>query len=71
MTNLWKDPTFTSTTIHNVLVVGVRKNPVRRRIWEDAFVKGLGVRGVIATPSYQPYRSDCPTKLRADTFPET
>ena len=60
MTNLWKDPTFTSTTIHNVLVVGVRKNPVRRRIWEDAFVKGLGVRGVIATPSYQLLREAVP-----------
>lgn len=52
MTNLWKDPSFASGSVHNVFVVAIRPNRVRRRMWEDAFVKELGVRGVSATPSY-------------------
>jgi hypothetical protein len=52
MSNLWKDPSFASGGVHNALVVAIRKDPVRRRRWEDAFVKELTARGVTATPSY-------------------
>ena len=53
MTDLWKDPSFTSGPMHNVLVVALRKDPVRRRMWEDAFAGELGARGLTATSSYQ------------------
>jgi hypothetical protein len=53
MTDLWKDPSFTSGPIHKVLVVALRKDPVRRRMWEDAFASQLGARGLTATSSYQ------------------
>ena len=53
MIDLWKDPSFTSGPVHNVLVVALRKDPVRRRMWEDAFAKELGARGLTATASYQ------------------
>lgn len=59
MTDVWKDPSFTSGPLRNVLVVAVRKDPVRRRLWEDAFTQELRVRGVTATPSYQLF-SDAP-----------
>jgi hypothetical protein len=52
MTKLWKDPSFVSGPVHNVFVVGIRKDPVRRRIVEDAFVNALRARGVTATSSY-------------------
>lgn len=55
MTNLWKDPSFTSGPVDNVLVVALRKDPVRRRLWEDAFRRELEARGVAATASYQLY----------------
>jgi hypothetical protein len=55
MTDLWRDPSFTSGPMTNVLVVALRKDPVRRRMWEDAFAKELGARGVAATTSYQLY----------------
>jgi hypothetical protein len=55
MTDLWKDPSFTAGPMNNVLIVAVRKDPVRRRMWEDAFAKELAARGVAATPSYQLY----------------
>jgi hypothetical protein len=53
MTDVWKDQSFTSGPLRNVLVVAVRKDPVRRRLWEDAFAQELRLRGVTATPSYQ------------------
>jgi hypothetical protein len=55
MTNLWKDSSFTSGPVGNVLVVALRNDPVRRRMWEDAFAKELGARGVATTSSYQLY----------------
>jgi hypothetical protein len=53
MTSLWKDPSFNSGPMGNVLVVALRKDPVRRRLWEDAFARELATRGVTATASYQ------------------
>ena len=52
MSDLWRDPSFTSGPVHNVLVVALRKDPVRRRMWEDAFANELGARGLHATSSY-------------------
>jgi hypothetical protein len=59
MTEVWKDPSFSSGPLRSVLVVAVRKEPVRRRLWEDAFAQELKARGVTAMPSYQLF-SDAP-----------
>jgi hypothetical protein len=53
LTDVWKDPSFTSGPMRNVLVVALRKDPVRRRMWEDEFTRELGARGLTATASYQ------------------
>ncbi len=53
MTRLWRDPTLAPGTVRNVLVVGIRKDPVRRRTWEDASVNALTLRGITATASYR------------------
>jgi hypothetical protein len=34
------------------MAIAVRNNPVKRRIWEDAFVNELSKNGVNATSSY-------------------
>ena len=60
MADLWRDPSFTSGPMHSVLVVAPRKDPVRRRMWEDAFVNQLGARGVTATPSYRLFQEAPP-----------
>ncbi len=52
MTNMWNDASFTARPVQNVFVVALRKDPARRRLWEDAFVNELKSRGVGATPSY-------------------
>jgi len=59
MTNLWHDTSLSPGSIHNVFVVAIRKDPVRRRAWEDAFVKELTARGVTATSSFRLY-ADAP-----------
>jgi hypothetical protein len=53
MINVWHDTSLAPGSIHNMFVVGIRKDPVRRRAWEDAFVTGLAARGVTATSSYR------------------
>jgi hypothetical protein len=53
LSNMWRDPYFNSGPMKNMLVVAVRGNPVRRRMWEDGFVAELTKHGVAATPSYR------------------
>ncbi len=60
MTNQWRDPSLAPGSLHSVMVVGIRKDPVRRRIWEDAFTKALTARGVAATPSYKEFPDAAP-----------
>ena len=60
MTDVWKNPSFTTGSIHKVLVVALRKDPVRRRMWEDAFVGELGARGLTAASSYQLFPEAAP-----------
>ena len=60
MTNLWKDPHYKSGLGTRVLVVAVRKDPVRRRMWEDAFTQELTARGDSATASYQLFPDAAP-----------
>lgn len=63
MTELWKDPSFTSGPVRNVFVVALRKDPVRRWMWEDAFTRELGARGLTATSSYQLFPAAAPDSL--------
>jgi hypothetical protein len=53
LVNLWKDPTAPEAPMTNMLVITVKKDPVRRRMWEDRFASELSKRGVTATASYQ------------------
>ena len=58
--NMWRDSTFKTDGFRSVLVVAVRADPVRRRMWEDGFVTALAEYGVTATPSYQIWSSTLP-----------
>lgn len=55
LVNLWKDPSYNEAPLNKILVVAMRKDPVRRRMWEDAVVAALGKQqgGVFAAASYQ------------------
>ena len=52
LVNVWHDPAFQAPTLGKVLVIAVRKDATKRRIWEDAFANELAKHGVDATSSY-------------------
>ena len=58
----WNDPSFHESPLNKILVIAIRKNPVQRRIWEDAFVREFSKKHVQATSSY---------KLFPDALPDT
>jgi hypothetical protein len=58
----WRDPSWSGPAIKSMLVMVVRKDPVRRRQWEDAFSADLRKRGVAATPSYHTFPDSVPNE---------
>ena len=60
LVNMWRDPQYSAAPVRSALVIAVRKDQVRRRIWEDTFVAALGKDGVQATPSYQIFPDQMP-----------
>ena len=63
--NVWRDPSYTAAPLHKVMVVAMRKDQIRRRMWEDEFVAALNKRqsGTVATPSYQLFPNEVPDTL--------
>jgi hypothetical protein len=62
LVDVWNDPSYHEPTLKKILIISIRRNPIQRRIWEDAFVAELSKHGVIATSSY---------KLFPDALPDT
>jgi hypothetical protein len=56
----WRDPQSSGPPLRNVLVIAVKNDPVRRRIWEDAFTGAIGERGAKVTPSHQLFPNALP-----------
>ncbi|MBN2037496.1 MAG: hypothetical protein JW768_12205 [Chitinispirillaceae bacterium] len=52
LVDIWHDPSFQDQPLGNMLVISVRKDATKRRIWEDAFTGELAKHGVAATSSY-------------------
>ncbi len=48
----WKDPQLSGEKLQNVLVVGIAKNDLMKRIYEDSFVQAFKKRGVSGIASY-------------------
>jgi hypothetical protein len=51
LTSVWKDPSY-RTRPAKIMVVGVARNPLNRRLFEDEFVKQIKSRGTDAIASY-------------------
>ena len=62
LVDIWSDSSFPLPSLKKVLVISAGKNPVKRRIWEDAFTVELAKHSVEATPSY---------RLFPDAVPDT
>jgi hypothetical protein len=64
MAEVWKDPSYNDGTMKKVFAVAVRADPVRRRIWEDAFVEELKAHGVSGVASYTLFPTTIPDSLQ-------
>lgn len=62
LVNIWHESSFKTPPLSKMLVISVRKDPAKRRIWEDAFVNEFKKHNVAATPSYNFF---------PDTLPDT
>lgn len=60
LVNLWQNPSYTGRPLTKVLVIGLRRDPVKRRMWEDVFVDKLQERNVTAIASYQLFPNQPP-----------
>src|SRR5208283_4069929 len=60
LTNTWKDPSYNSGPMTNMIVIAVKKNPLHRRLWEDGFAAEFAKHGVAVTPSYRLWPNDLP-----------
>ena len=58
--NMWVDRTYKTDGFKNVLVIAVRNDEVRRRMWEDGFASALAQYGVTAKRSYEIWPSALP-----------
>jgi hypothetical protein len=56
----WNDPSFHESPLKKILIIAIRKNPIQRRIWEDAFVGELSKKGVMSTSSYKLFPNALP-----------
>ena len=60
LVDVWNDASFKEPPLTKVFVVAVRKDPAKRRIWEDAFATELSKHGVAATASYSQFPDSLP-----------
>jgi hypothetical protein len=51
LNSVWKDPNYQARPA-KIMVIGVARNPINRRIFEDEFVAQLKARGTAAIASY-------------------
>jgi hypothetical protein len=61
--NLWVDPSYQAAPLNKIMVIAVRKDNLKRRMWEDAFVAELSATkhdGTDAIASYQLFPNDMP-----------
>jgi len=58
--NMWRDSTFQSPGFKNMLVIAVRNDATRRRMWEDNLAMGLAPYGVKVQMSYRVWPTSLP-----------
>ena len=64
--NLWVDPSYHAAPMTKILVIAMRKDQIRRRMWEDAIVAALDTKehaGTVTIASYQLFPDGLPDTL--------
>ena len=71
LVDIWNDTSFQEPPLKKILIIAVRRDPVQRRIWEDAFVRELSRYSVYSTASYNLFPNELPdTNQVAETVQE-
>ena len=52
LTASWKDPDYQGGKLEKILIIGIAKDEIIRRMFEDEFTSRLKARGTVASPSY-------------------
>jgi hypothetical protein len=52
LVDIWHDPSYQAPPLGKMLIIAVRKDATKRRIWEDAFTAEIVKHGAMATSSY-------------------
>ncbi len=60
LVDIWSDSSTQPPSLNKMLVISVGKNPVKRRIWEDAFCVELEKHNIAATQSYRSFPDSVP-----------
>ncbi len=60
LVDIWSDASSPLPSLKKVLVISVGKNPVKRRIWEDAFSVDLSKHNIEAIQSYRSFPDGVP-----------
>jgi hypothetical protein len=71
LVDIWHDPSFRAPPLEKILVIAVRKDATKRRIWEDAFSGELIKRGIAATSSYSLFPDAAPDTNQAKSAVQT
>jgi hypothetical protein len=64
LVDIWHDSSYTEPVLGKVLVIDVRRDAAKRRIWEDAFSDVLVKHGVVATSSYNLFPDATPDTIQ-------
>ena len=64
LVDIWSDSSVPLPSLKKVLIISVGKNPVKRRIWEDAFSVELAKHNVAAIPSYRSFPDSVPDTVQ-------
>lgn len=60
LVDIWSDASVQPSSLNKMLVISIGKNPVKRRIWEDAFSVELAKHNIVAMPSYRSFPDAVP-----------
>jgi hypothetical protein len=60
LVDMWADPQPPAAPLANLLVVAMKKDPARRRLWEDGFAAEIAKHNARVTPSYRLFATAVP-----------
>ena len=60
LVNQWNDTSYRGPGLTNLMIIAVRDNPIKRRVWEDVFSQELAGYGVKSTQSYRLFPNGVP-----------